>query len=140
MQKPSIVFWIVAVLALLWNGFGLFDYVMTLSNNEEYLAQYTEEQMAYWQGMPFWRLGLWTLGIAAGFVGAVLFIMRRKLATTLWLIAIASILLNSVADLFMGGIEVLGLGMIAFGAAFVGGVQFLFWLYAKRQEKKGVLA
>ena len=34
-------FWVVAVLSLLWNAFGVFDYLMTQLGDEAYLAQFT---------------------------------------------------------------------------------------------------
>ena len=38
--------WIVGVLALLWNGFGCFDYLLTNLKNETYLRQFTADQLA----------------------------------------------------------------------------------------------
>lgn len=71
MKQPSWLFWVVGVFALLYNGYGVVDYALTISNNEAYLAMYTEEQMAYWQDLPAWRLVVWTTGIVAAALGTV---------------------------------------------------------------------
>ena len=37
--------WAVGVVALLWNGYGGYDYVMTQTDNAAYMAQFTAEQV-----------------------------------------------------------------------------------------------
>ena len=44
--------WVVGALATLWNAFGAFDYVMTQTHNEKYLANFTDPQRAYFDSFP----------------------------------------------------------------------------------------
>ena len=55
--------WIVGVLALLWNGFGCFDYLMTNLKNQTYLTQFSADQLAYMDSLPTWLTGSWALGV-----------------------------------------------------------------------------
>ena len=38
-MRVPLHYWPVAVLSLLWNGFGCFDYVMTQTNRDQWFAQ-----------------------------------------------------------------------------------------------------
>jgi hypothetical protein len=46
--KTPVWFWIVGVVALIWNGFGAVDYTLTQMGNEAYLSAFTEEQLAFY--------------------------------------------------------------------------------------------
>ena len=72
--------WAVGMLALLWNGFGGYDYVMTQTNNAAYLAQFTPEQRAYFDSFPMWMEAIWAIGVWGGVLGSVLLLMRSKWA------------------------------------------------------------
>jgi len=138
MTKPSWAFWVVGALATFFNLFGLFDLFMTLSNNEEYLAQYTAEQLAYWQGMPWWRVVMWFLGIGGGILGIVTYWMRKKITSTLWIIGPIMILTGMVLDSFGGILEVVTPAQHYGANIGLTAVIMLFWAYARRQAAKGV--
>lgn len=138
-MKAGIWFYVVGLLALVFNGFGALDYVMTMAGNEEYLAQYTEEQLAYWEGLPGWRMVVWTVGIGAGVLGTLTYWLRRAVTVPIWLVAPVAIAVNAVADLTMGGLEVMGVGSIVIGALVLGGVQLLFVFAAGHFARRGIL-
>ena len=72
--------WIVGVLSLLWNAFGAMDYVLTNTNNEAYLSQFTPEQLAYFIDFPAWTTAAWALGVWGALAGSVLLLMRSRFA------------------------------------------------------------
>ena len=72
--------WAVGGLALLWNGFGGYDYVMTQTNNAAYLAQFTPEQRAYFDSFPMWMEVVWAVGVWGAVLGSVLLLLRSKWA------------------------------------------------------------
>ena len=41
--KPTFLFWIVSVLAIVWGAFGLIDYYLITTGNSEYIAQLPEK-------------------------------------------------------------------------------------------------
>lgn len=61
--------WAVGALALVWNGYGGFDYVMTQTQNAAYLAQFTEAQRAYFESFPMWMEAVWAIGVWGGRAG-----------------------------------------------------------------------
>ena len=72
--------WIVGALALLWNAFGSYDYVMTQAGDAAYLSQYPAEQIAYFESLPAWLTAFWAIGVWGGLAGAILLLARRRLA------------------------------------------------------------
>lgn len=138
MAKPGIPFWIVSIFAILFNGFGVVDYIMTVTGNEDYLAQYTEEQLAYWEGLPAWRTAVWAVGVFGALVASVLLLLRQGLAAPLFAVAALMVLVTAAADI-AGGFDVVGMeGVIGYGVIFV--FQAFFWWYAARQKRLGVLS
>lgn len=140
MTNPSWAYWVVGILATLFNLFGLFDMIMTLTNNEEYLSAYTPEQLAYWQGLPWWRLAMWVLGIGSGIVGVVTYWMRKKITATVWLVGPVMILTGMSLDSFGGILEVMSPAEHYGANIILTALILLFCAYARRQANKGVFS
>ena len=132
--------WIVGVLALLFNGFGCYDYLMTNLHNATYLERFSADQIAYMHSLPAWLTASWAIGVWGGLAGAVLLLMRSRYAV--WALALSCI----------GAVVGLGyqLTMTTIPASMKQGMMgvmpwviivitiFLLW-YSWSMEKKGVL-
>jgi hypothetical protein len=75
--------WLVGGLGVLWNGFGCFDFTMTATRNEAYLAQFPEEMIDYILALPWWVWALWVLGVFGGLAGCLALLARRAVAVPL---------------------------------------------------------
>lgn len=141
MNKPSWLFWIVAVLALAWNLFGVFDFWMTSTGNEQYLADYDPKMIEWIIGFPAWRKAIWAASVAAGVFGALALFARRRVAVALLLFYFVLMVIGFAGHdiLLADGVRMYGqLGLIMSAALIaVAGLQ---WLYADRAAKKGYLA
>jgi len=83
--RTPIHLWIVGVLALLWNSFGCFDYLMTRMRNTEYLASAMPSvdpnaMLAWIDGFPLYAQIGWGLGVWMGLLGSVLLLIRNRWA------------------------------------------------------------
>jgi len=131
--------WIVGVLALLWNGFGAYDYLMIQTGNAAYTAELTAEQLAYYEGFPVWATSVWAIAIWGAVLGSVLLLLRKKLTEPVFLVALIALLVNTVRTSVSGAWELMGGSqMIAFSAVIVVVAVFL-WLYARAMRVRGVL-
>lgn len=76
--------WLVGVMSLLWNGFGAFDFTMTITRGAEYLRSMgSDEAMIRWfETVPSWLYVLWGLGVWGGVIAAVFLLLRRRRAVT----------------------------------------------------------
>ena len=89
-------FWLIGVLALLWNGFGCFDYFMTRSHNAAHLAQFPPEVIAWVDSAPLYASTGWGLGVWGALVGAILLLLRRALAVWAFVISLVGLALSSI--------------------------------------------
>ena len=75
--------WVVGVLAVLWNSYGAFDFAATMIRLEPYLEGFlgmSGSQIDFFLSFPWWQKVLWLIGTWGGFLGAVLLLMRKRLA------------------------------------------------------------
>jgi hypothetical protein len=133
--------WVVGIVALLWSAGGAFDYVMTQTRNEEYLAAFTEEQLAFFLGLPAWTVAAWAVAVWGGVLGALLLLARRGAAVWVFLASLVGMVITTVRNYVLAdGMEVLG---DAFSLGFTAVIFLLalaFLLYARAMRGRGILA
>jgi hypothetical protein len=95
-SRTPVHLWIVGVLATVWNGFGCFDYLMTQTRNEDYLAHFTDPQRAYFDSFPVWMEAVWALGVWGGLVGSLLLLARSRHAVTAFAVSLAGLAVSTV--------------------------------------------
>jgi hypothetical protein len=138
--KTPVWFWIVGVVALIWNGFGAMDYTLTQMGNEAYLSAFTEEQLAFYLGFPLWYEAVWALAVWSAMLGSAALLIRTRFAAPLFLVSIAFYII-SAAYLFgftaaydlMGGIGGVIFSLVIFLSLVA------FWRVAAWGVKAGVL-
>ena len=137
--------WIVGALALLWNAFGCYDYLMTRLRDTTYLKSMMpgtdpDAILAYVDSFPIWAQIGWGLGVWCGFAGALLLLMRNRLAVWAFALSLIGAVLGlgyqimnpgGPAGMHEGAGAIMPYVIIAVAA-------FLLW-YAWTAEKKGVL-
>lgn len=96
--KAPILFWIVAVLTLLWNGFGGYDYVMTQSHNAAYLAAFTPEKRAYFDNFPWYLVTVWALGVWGAVAGSLLLLIRSRHAVAAFAVSLCGLAASTVVQ------------------------------------------
>ena len=128
------------MLATVWNAFGAFDYMMTQTRNEAYLANFTDPQRVYFESFPIWMEAAWAFGVWGGLLGALLLLMRSRYAATAFAVSLAGLaastvyqyVLNTPPEDMMTG-AMMGMN-VAIWAIAIG----LLW-YAMRMRRSGVL-
>jgi len=97
--KPGWHLWLVGALGVLWNGYGCFDFTMTVTRNEAYLKPYPPDLLAYWFAMPWWVWAIWAVGVFGGLIGTAALLMRRSLAIPLFAASLLAALVSMVIGL-----------------------------------------
>ena len=132
--------WVVGLLALAWNGFGAWIYVMTMMQGASFMAsmQMTPAQIEYQLGLPAWMDALWAVGVWGGVLAAVLLLMRSKWAAVLFVLSLIAMVATAVANFLSPiGREAMGGEVISTSVITVIGV--IFVLYCRLMIRKGVL-
>ena len=94
------VFRIIAVLSLLWNGFGAFDYVMTNVRDRDYLAKVPPETMQAIDAYPLWVMIAWGLGVWGAVAGSLLLLGRSRFAVPAFAVSLAGLAASTVYQLW----------------------------------------
>ena len=80
--KPPVWFWIISVVALLWNGMGVNAYLQQAYMTEGFKAQYNAEQLEAIANTPAWVTAAFAIAVFAGFLGCVGLLLRKKMGQT----------------------------------------------------------
>lgn len=126
-------YWVVAVLGMLWNSFGAFDYVMTELRVPSYMANFSADVIAKLDALPVWSIALWALGVWGSFFGSVFMLLRRKWAVTAFLVSLVTAVLSFAYQASIGLMPA-----PAIPVAIVAGIMF-FWWYCRRAATQRVL-
>ena len=131
-------FWVVAVVSLVWNGFGGFDYTMSHLQGESYYRQMgmSEAVIAFMNTYPSWMHAVWAVGVWGSVLGAVLLVLRSKWA----LHAFAVSILGAIGNLLYTATTPAAAGVmgIEMPLVIIAICAFFIW-YARAMTKRGVL-
>jgi len=132
--------WVIGGIALLWSAMGAMDYVMTQTKNEAYLSDFTPEQLAFFSSFPAWVVSAWAIGVWGEVLGALLLLVRRRLAVWVFLASLMGVVVTTFHNYVLSnGMDVLGdafsLGFTAVILVFA----LALFLYARGMRKRGVL-
>ncbi|WP_447523899.1 sugar transporter [Parasphingorhabdus sp. NYA22] len=137
--KPSIWFWIIGVIALLWNIMGLGAYFQQFMMSAESFAALRPEQQQMLVGQPFWLTGAFATAVFAGFIGSIALLLRKPIAVRLFLLSMIAVFIQfgglflafDYANVLIGGEWVMPIlvPVIAVG----------LYLYARRSEQNRIL-
>jgi hypothetical protein len=131
--------WIIGVIALLWNAMGAYDYLMTQTQNEAYMAEFTPEQLDFFYGFPTWLVAFWALAVWGSVLGSVLLLLRKGLAEYVFLVSFVCMVVVALHNyVFADGLAAMGVvGLVFSIAIFV--VALFLWLYARAMRARGIL-
>ena len=80
-KKPTTKFYIIGVLALIWNLMGVGAYFIQAFMTEEMIATLPEEQQAeFLVEHPAWYTALFALAVFGGALASILLLARNKIA------------------------------------------------------------
>ena len=91
--------WIVGGVSMLWNAFGAFNYFVTQTRNEAFLAQLSDEQRAFLENAPAWVDASWAFGVWGALAGSLLLLARSRHAVTAFIVSLAGLAVNSLYQL-----------------------------------------
>jgi hypothetical protein len=127
-RKTPIWFWIVAVLAGIWNFGGVYDYVMT-QTSAAYLEQFSAEQIAYFTGFPALYVAIWASAVFAAFFASLALLLRMKLAFPLFALSLVLFVVNTIYIYgFTPAMEMMGVGGSVFSLVIFLSLIALTWL------------
>ena len=133
--KPPVWFWVISVIALLWNLMGVNAYLQQAYRTEAFTSMLTAEQIEMVNSTPAWATGAFAIAVFGGALGAIALLLRKIWAKQLFLLSILGILVQLIYLLFLSDvIEMFGLPVMPILALIV--LLICLW-YTNRSITKG---
>ncbi|MCG7502298.1 hypothetical protein MHM83_10480 [Tenacibaculum sp. Mcav3-52] len=139
-NKPTTLFWIIGVAALVWNGLGVMSYIGQAYMTDEVRAALPEAERALYENIPTWVTAAFAIAVFGGLIGSAFLLMRKKLARPMFLLSLIAIVVQMSYNLFMSrAAEVYGPGSIVMPIMVIVIGVFLL-MYSKKTIAKGWLS
>ena len=102
-------FWVIAVVALLWNLMGCAIFSAELFAQEAFMEAMTEEQKEWVRTTPSWIYIVFAISVLTGLAGSVFLLMRKRISVPLFAFSLVAVVIQmGYTMLIAGGIEVMG--------------------------------
>ena len=137
-NRPSITFWIISILALIWNIMGLVAYIGQTFMSREIHKTLPVSEQHYFSNIPAWIIAAFATAVFAGIFGSLALLFKKKMANFLFIISMIALLVQQNYNFFIQDyIEIHGIKLILPMATITIGF-FLLW-FSYKMSKQGVL-
>lgn len=134
---PTKAFWIICIIALLWNLMGLAQFFMMFFMTPEAMSNLSEAERALYEDIPAWVNTFFALAVIAGTLGSVLLLMKKALAKIVFIVSLVAVVIQMSHWLFLSDvISVLGAGSVVMPLLVFTFAAFLVW-YVNYVKEKG---
>ncbi|HPF74040.1 MAG: hypothetical protein H7A20_00100 [Rhodanobacteraceae bacterium] len=134
-SKPPVWFWIVSVVALLWNMLGVMAFVGQMMMTPDMLAQLPEAQRVQIEARPMWATIAFGIAVFGGAIGCALLLIRSRLAKGALLASALAVFMQMGQAASAGNFADAGPGGMAMAAMIIGVAALLVWLAAAATRK-----
>ena len=120
---------------------GAMDYVMTVSRDPDYLAQFTPERLAFLDAFPSWAKASWALAVWLYVLGSIFILLRSRHAVWMLTGGLIFMLITTIHNLFLAKVPAQET-MSGFEMAFTLVIFVLAVLqivYARAMRRRGIL-
>ena len=137
--KPPTWFWVVSVIALIWNIIGILNYLNQAFNQVAILESLNQAQREVFEAIPAWATACFAIAVFSGAIASVGLLLRRKWSKILFIVSLVAATAQFIHWLFMSN------AVEAFGPSTYGmpimviAIGVLFVFFSKKSAEKGWL-
>ncbi|MGY0392460.1 hypothetical protein ACW5R3_07905 [Bizionia sp. KMM 8389] len=112
-RKPPRAFWIISILAIIWNLMGVGAFLSQLFITPEILENLPEAEQALYANIPGWVTAAFAVAVFGGTIGSIGLILRKSWARFVFIISLIGIVLQMTYNFFISNtMDVYGPGAI----------------------------
>ena len=137
--KPPVWFWVVSVIALLWNLLGVMNYLNQAFNQVALMEAMDQAQREVFEGIPAWATAAFAIAVYSGTLASIGLLVRKKWARPLFIVSLVAVVIQFAHWLFISN-AVEAFGPSTYGMPIVVvliGIYLIF--FAKKGIEKGWL-
>ena len=139
-NKPKAGFWIIAVIALIWNLMGVLAYIAQAYMTDEDKALLPEAERTLYDNVPAWATAAFAIAVFGGLLASLTLLIRKKIAKTLFLISLIGIIVQMAYNFFISeAMDVYGPGGMTMPVMVVV-IGIFLYMYSKNAITKGWLS
>lgn len=137
-NKPNTLFWIVSVIALIWNVMGVMAYLGQVYMDDATLQTMPPEDQTYYTHVPAWVTASFAIAVFSGALGSIALLLRKKVAYSLFVISVIAVFAQNAYTFFMqDDITLSGTRML--WPIIVIAISIFLVFFSKDGVKKGIL-
>lgn len=137
---PTRTFWVIGIVALLWNMIGVGTYLMSVMVSPETLGAMPDAERALYTDIPVWATSAYAIAVWGGALACALLLMRKALAVPLFIVSLIALLVQMGHGLFLTDLlEVRGATAAIMPLLIVGVGAYLVW-FSRDARLKGVIS
>ena len=138
--NPPNSFWVIAILAILWNIMGLISFVGDMMITPEAIAALPEAQQQMYLTNPLWLKVVYSIATVGGLIGAVGLAMKKSWSVNLFLISMIAVIIQMGYSMLSSNIvEAMGKQAVILPIVVIL-LAIYFYFYASRAAKRGWIA
>lgn len=138
-HKPTTLFWIITVIALIWNIMGVLAYLGQAYMTEEVLNAMSESEQLYHKNVVPWATAAYAAAVFGGALGCLALLLRKKWATFLFVISFIAVLVQATYNFFIQEFLEVEPKQMVWSLVIIVVAIFLVW-FSKDANKKGWLS
>lgn len=132
-------FWIIGIVALIWNLLGLAAFFGDVMMSAEALASLPEEHQELYLSSPIWLKAVYGVATVGGCLACIGLLLKKKWSMSLFMISLIAIVIQMGYSIFFtNAAEVLG-SQAYIMPILVIGIGVFLWYYSKSANAKGWL-
>lgn len=128
--------WVVGAVAIAWNGFGTFLWGGTSFMPDTFLVGLPPAHRDYVALLPAWSSLTWGLGVVGGAIGAILLLLRHRLAVPAFALSLIGAVTNTLV--YLTNPPPPGFFSLPLTIFIIGFALFLLW-FAQAMRRRQVL-
>ena len=137
--SPSIIFWVISIIALLWYLMDMSAFFIRISISDETLLAMSENRRQQIQNIPLWVNFVFAFEVFGGTFGSVGLLLRKKWALALFVISLLGVLAQTTYLYFLSNsIALMGWMVIVMPLVAIV-ISFGLIVHAKSSASKGWL-
>lgn len=138
-NTPGKRFWVIAVLALLWNISGIAAYLGEVYLTVEDLALKSLEEQAFYANEPTWVVVAFAIAVFTGTFGSLALLIRKKWATPLFVMSLLAVLAQFVYTIYLQKDMEITFDKMIWTLVIILIALFLIW-FSKKSSSAGYLS
>jgi hypothetical protein len=103
-HRPHLSFWIISILALIWNLLGVMNFFGQL--NSEVVASMPASHQAIIEGRPVWGTIAFAIAVFGGALGCILLLLRKAVAQYVFIASLLGVMVQMIPNFKLAGSEV----------------------------------